>query len=136
MIAIHFEKGNNFSGYWKDYCEKASIDYKVVSCYDSDIIEQLKDCKALLWHVNHFNYKDQIFAKYLINALDNKDIRVFPNQHTLWHFDDKVAQKYLLESVDAPLVKSFVFYNKECHPRKRDIFIFKISCLIINSINE
>ena len=113
MIAIHFEKGNNFSGYWKDYCEKSSIDYKIVSCYDSDIIEQLKDCKALLWHINHFNYKDQIFAKYLIKALDNKDIKVFPDKHTLWHFDDKVAQKYLLESVDAPLVKSSVFYDKE-----------------------
>jgi glutathione synthase/RimK-type ligase-like ATP-grasp enzyme len=30
----------------------------------------------------------------------------------MWHFDDKLGQKYLLEAIDAPLAKSYVFYNK------------------------
>lgn len=112
MIAIHFEKGNNFSGDWKSYCEEEKIPYKIVSCYDSDIIDKLKDCKALLWHINHFNYKDQIFSKYLIKSLDKTGIKIFPDYSTLWHFDDKIAQKYLLEAINAPLVKSVVFYDK------------------------
>ena len=32
---------------------------------------------------------------------------------TSWHFDDKIAQKYLLEAISAPLVPSYVFYDKE-----------------------
>lgn len=40
-------------------------------------------------------------------------MRVFPNFKSNWHFDDKVGQKYLLEAVNAPLVKSYVFYNKK-----------------------
>jgi glutathione synthase/RimK-type ligase-like ATP-grasp enzyme len=84
-----------------------------VSCYDNDIIEQLSNCTALLWHVENFNYKDQVFAKYLIQALEDKEINIFPDYHTLWHFDDKVAQKYLLEAINAPLVKTYVFYDKK-----------------------
>src|SRR5699024_4996308 len=38
--------------------------------------------------------------------------KTFPDFHTVWHFDDKVGQKYLLEAVGAPLVPSYVFYDK------------------------
>lgn len=113
MIAIHYEEGNNFSVRWTKYCEENQIPYKKVSCYENDILEQLQDCKVLLWHINHFNYKDQIFAKFLVRALENRNIVVFPNNPTLWHFDDKVAQKYLLESIKAPLVETYVFYDKK-----------------------
>jgi glutathione synthase/RimK-type ligase-like ATP-grasp enzyme len=30
----------------------------------------------------------------------------------MWHFDDKIGQKYLLEAIKAPLVPSYVFYSK------------------------
>jgi glutathione synthase/RimK-type ligase-like ATP-grasp enzyme len=40
-------------------------------------------------------------------------MRVFPNFNTVWHFDDKVGQKYLLEAIGAPLVPTWVFYSNE-----------------------
>lgn len=113
MIAIHYNDGNNFSVRWREYCEENNIPFKIVSCYDSNILEQLKDCSALLWNVNNFKYKDQIVAKYLIKSLEYRNIKVFPDYPTVWHYDDKVAQKYLLESIDAPLVETFVFYDKQ-----------------------
>jgi glutathione synthase/RimK-type ligase-like ATP-grasp enzyme len=44
-------------------------------------------------------------------AAEAMGIAVFPNTTTCWHFDDKVAQKYLLEAVGAPLVPTYVFYE-------------------------
>ncbi|MFC2171124.1 RimK family alpha-L-glutamate ligase [Acidobacteriota bacterium] len=38
---------------------------------------------------------------------------VFPNTFTAFHFDDKVAQKSLLEGIDSHLVPTWVFYSKE-----------------------
>jgi glutathione synthase/RimK-type ligase-like ATP-grasp enzyme len=38
---------------------------------------------------------------------------VFPDFRTAWHFDDKVAQKYLFEAIGAPLVPSYVFFDKQ-----------------------
>lgn len=113
MIAIHYSKKDDFSIDWIEYCQKNKIPFKMVSCYDNDIVDQLKDSKVLLWHVDNLQFEDQIFAKYLILALNNTGIKVFPNQNTVWHFDDKVAQKYLLEAIGAPLVATYVFYNKK-----------------------
>tara|TARA_R110001583_G_scaffold41753_3_gene132802 strand:+ start:46308 stop:47318 length:1011 start_codon:yes stop_codon:yes gene_type:complete len=113
VIAIHYGNKDDFSRDWKDYCENNSIPYKLVSCYDNNIVNQLADCKVLLWHVDNLQFQDQIFAKYLIQALENTNIKIFPNQNTVWHFDDKVAQKYLLEAIRAPMVETYVFYNKK-----------------------
>ena len=112
MIAIHLGAKDDFSHDWKAYCERNNIPHKLVSVYDNDIIDQLKGCKALLWHVDNIDYRDQIFAKHLMQALANTEIKLFPNPDTLWHFDDKLAQKYLLEAIDAPIVKTFRFLRQ------------------------
>ena len=39
-------------------------------------------------------------------------VATFPNQATSSHFDDKVAQKYLLEAAGAPLVPTWVFHTR------------------------
>lgn len=109
-IAIHHSIGS-FSDRWIEYCKQNNIQYKIVNCYDSNIIEQLKDCDALMWHHHQSVYNDVIVAKKLLFALEHAGVKVFPNFHTGWHFDDKVAQKYLLEAIDAPLVPSYVFYD-------------------------
>ncbi|HLQ99304.1 MAG TPA: hypothetical protein VK102_02940 [Sphingobacterium sp.] len=111
-IAIHF-KENDFSSKWVEYCQAHHIDHKIVNCYDNDIIDQLAECDALMWHFNQSNPKDTLFAKQLIFALQSVGKKVFPDFYTAWHFDDKVGQKYLLEAVGAPLVPSYVFYDKQ-----------------------
>lgn len=110
-IAIH-SSPNSFSDRWIEYCKLKGIDYKIVDCYASDIVGQLSDCNALMWHFHHEDYRDALFAKQLLFAVELSGKKVFPDIRTCWHFDDKVAQKYLLESIDAPFVPSYVFYNK------------------------
>ena len=111
MIAIHKNK-SSFSDRWISHCKKNEISYKIVNCYASDIIEQLENCDALMWHHNHMYSKDILFAQKLLFALEHSGKVVFPDFNTAWHFDDKVAQKYLLESLATPLVSSYVFYDK------------------------
>jgi glutathione synthase/RimK-type ligase-like ATP-grasp enzyme len=111
-VAIHNNK-TGFHPLWIRYCEENGIPFKLVNCYDNDIIQQLEECHALMWHYSHNNPKDIIAAKQILFSLEHCGKPVFPNFKTSWHFDDKVGQKYLLESIDAPLVPSYVFYNKQ-----------------------
>lgn len=110
-LAIHHIQ-NSFSPQWIAYCEEHGIRYKLVDCYRNDIVDQLKECDALLWNWNQSNYKAQLFARQLIHALDRDDFIVYPNVNTAWHYDDKVGQKYLLEAMDVPLVPSYAFYDQ------------------------
>lgn len=111
-IAIH-DKSRGFSHGWIDYCKKNNIEYKIVDCYSNNIVTDLIDCDGLMWHYHHMNPKDVLFARQLLYAIEISGKTVFPNFNTVWHFDDKVAQKYLLEGLDGPLIPSYVFYEKE-----------------------
>jgi glutathione synthase/RimK-type ligase-like ATP-grasp enzyme len=111
-IGIHDTKGF-FSDRWIAYCAGNDINYKLVDCFRSDIIQQLADCDALMWHFNHKGPKESKFAKQLLFSVQSSGKKVFPDFSTMWHFDDKVAQKYLLEAIGAPLVPSYVFYSRK-----------------------
>ncbi len=111
-IAIHNRPGS-FSDRWIHKCEEERIRYKVVNCHDSDIVTSLEDSTILMWHFSHLAPVDLLMARSLIESLQHVGKKVFPDIKTCWHFDDKVAQKYLLESIAAPVVNSYVFYDME-----------------------
>lgn len=110
-IAIHDFAGS-FSDRWVKYCIDNQVPYKLVNCYESDIIKQLDNCNGLMFMWGHNDYKAQLFARQLTLSLEKIGIKVFPDVNTSWHYDDKLGQKYLLEAIGAPLVKSHVFYSK------------------------
>lgn len=110
-LAIHHRAGS-FSDSWIEYCKKNNIEYKVVNAFTTNIIEHLKDCNALMWHHTHGNLKDVLTAKRILFALEHTGKKVYPDFKSNWFFDDKVAQKYLFEAIGAPLVPSYVFYDK------------------------
>jgi glutathione synthase/RimK-type ligase-like ATP-grasp enzyme len=111
-LAIHQTKGI-FTDSWVQYCRDQNVPFKMVNCYESDIISQLDDCDGLMWHSNLNDYKVALFARQLTFSLEKKGIKVFPDIHTSWHYNDKVGQKYLLEAIGAPLVPSYIFYSKQ-----------------------
>jgi len=115
MLAIHHSKNSptNFSPYWIEYCKKNNLPYKIVNCYDNDLISQLIGCRGLMWHWDLTDYKATLFARQLTISLESAGIKVFPGIKTGWHYNDKVGQKYLLEAIGAPLVKSYVFFSKK-----------------------
>jgi len=110
QLAIHHRK-ESYSERWMAYCDEHAIPYKVVNCLDSNIIAQLASAKALLWHWHHADAREQLAARHVIVAAEALGVMVFPSTATCWHFDDKIAQKYLLEAAAAPLVPTHVFYN-------------------------
>jgi glutathione synthase/RimK-type ligase-like ATP-grasp enzyme len=111
-IAIHETKGF-FSDRWIAYCEANAISYKIVNCYSTDIISELTDCDALMWHFNHKSPKACKFAKQLLFSVQASGKKVFPDYNTVWHFDDKVGQKYLLEAIGAPLAPAYTFFTRQ-----------------------
>jgi glutathione synthase/RimK-type ligase-like ATP-grasp enzyme len=129
MIGIHETKGS-FSDRWIEYCKRVGISYKLVDCYRSDIIDQLSECDALMWHFNHKSPKASKFAKQLLFSIIASGKKIFPDFNTSWHFDDKVGQKYLLESIGAPVAHADVFYSLDdaCRWAERSTFpkVFKL----------
>lgn len=110
-LAIHNRSGS-YSDFWINYCIDKNISYKIVNCFDSDIISQLDDCDALMWHWAHWDYKAILFARQLALSLEQAKKKVFPDSNTCWHFDDKLGQKYLFEALKIAAIPTWVFYDK------------------------
>lgn len=112
-VAIH--NGNGWNKNWVQYLEEQGIPYVLVDCYASDIISTLKahEVTHLMWHFTHNSPTDIFMARNILFSAQVSGIKVFPDINASWHFDDKVSQKYLLESIDAPLVPSHVFYSED-----------------------
>ncbi len=112
QLAIHPRPGS-FTDRWLEVCRERGIRCCEVDCFGSDIVEQLAECDALLWHPAHHLPEDMLLARQLIQALEHTGLLVYPSTPTFWHFDDKMAQKYLLESVGASLVPTHTFFNPQ-----------------------
>lgn len=102
-----------FAKKWIEYCDQQNINYKLINVYANDVIAQLRDCDAFMWHTDHLSRKDYQVAKRLLTAIEHSGKVCFPSIYENWHYDDKVAQKYLLEAIDAPLIPSYVFYDED-----------------------
>lgn len=111
-LAIH-DSQQGFHPRWVAYCEENGIGVKLVNCHASDIIEQLHGCDGLMWHHSQMNPADLIAAKGILQALQHTGFPIFPDWRSGWHFDDKVAQKYLFEAIGAPLVPTWVFLDRD-----------------------
>jgi glutathione synthase/RimK-type ligase-like ATP-grasp enzyme len=112
-IAIHNQGEKDMSLHWISHCKENKIHYKIVNCFDSDIIHQLSDCEVLMFHINVGDPSKLLMGKQLLYTLETSGKKVFPDFKTMWHYDDKVGQKYLLEQIGAPLVPTYIFYEEE-----------------------
>jgi glutathione synthase/RimK-type ligase-like ATP-grasp enzyme len=101
-----------FAKKWVEYCKEKKIQYKLIDVYQNDVVNQLRDCDAFMWHTHHLYKKDNQVAKRLLIALEHSGKICFPSIYENWHYDDKLGQKYLLEAIDAPLIPSYAFYDK------------------------
>ncbi|WP_287621076.1 hypothetical protein [Parabacteroides sp.] len=94
-------------------CEKQGVKYEYVNPYSSDILSKIREFDAIIWFIQNFLWADLMEARSILNAAEQMGKKVFPNRATNWHFDDKIAEMYAFQSIDAPIPKSNVFYSKE-----------------------
>ena len=110
MIGIH-DRPTSFSDRWIQHLEQSGIPFRRVNCLATDVIDQCKGLDALLWHWDGVDPVNFLAARQIVTSLEASNLRVFPNINTCWHYDDKVAQKYLLEAIGAPLIPTWVFLS-------------------------
>lgn len=111
MIGIHDSPGS-YSERWIEYCQQREIPFKRLNCLSSDIVRQCAGLSAVLWHWTLMKLEEPLVARQIIAALEQAGILVFPSTTTCWHYDDKAGQKYLLESIGAPLIPTWLFTNQ------------------------
>src|SRR5690606_16083154 len=117
-IAILYDKNDklhstNWSIAWVNYCKENKLNYEIINPYKNGIITKLMGFDIILWHYSNYSFKDMLMAKNILFTLEDHGKKVFPSFKDAWHFDDKLAETYLLESVNAPIPKSYYYYDMQ-----------------------
>lgn len=98
---------------WIEFCKRENINFEFLNVMDLGIIDRLREFKLLLWHFTGFSFTNMLMARSIIYSAKSIGIKVFPDFNEAWHFDDKIAESYLLKAADAPIPDFFVFYSLE-----------------------
>lgn len=98
---------------WADALEQAGHEVKWVDVRRPDILDQIAGCDGFMWRWAHFGGMARI-AKRLLPVIENElGLCVYPDQKTCWHYDDKIAQAYLLKAAGLPVPQTWVFFDRE-----------------------
>jgi glutathione synthase/RimK-type ligase-like ATP-grasp enzyme len=121
-IAIHpdnYGPGDASSPRWTELLAARGHETKSVNVRAADILDQVRGCHGFMWRWAHFNGMFRI-ARRLLPVLEHAlRIPVYPSQATCWHYDDKIAQGYLLEACGIPAPRTYTFF----HPKEAERFI-------------
>lgn len=133
MIAIH-TKESSFSDRWTTYCTEHRIEFIEVNVFDSDILAHLRKNKVtvLLANIGEDDIRANMLSRAILYSIEQTGIKVFPDNSTFWHFNDKISQKYLFEALGIPHAPLHVFYDKDVASAwlsgQNFPLVFKLSC--------
>ena len=117
-VAILTNKhGDNHSGLWTsvwiDFCQSKELDFKVFPAHSLNIIDDIRGYDVLLWHFSGYNFQDMLMARSILYSAKAMGLKVFPDFEDAWHFDDKLAENYMLQAIKAPIPKFYHFYTMD-----------------------
>lgn len=101
----------SFSARWVERLTAAGHEVELVSVRDPDFLERVSACDGFLWWFPPLPYPREL-GKRLLSALDHAtNVFVHPDWRSCWHFDDKVAQTYLLQAAGIPMPRTWVLWR-------------------------
>lgn len=121
----------SFSQRWVELAQEREIRVHLVNPRATDVVEQVRSCDGLLWRAGYSPEEIRLAKRVLPAVEQGACTPVFPDWRTLWHFEDKVAQHYLLEGAGIATPRTFVAYSYDEAIHWLDSttypFVFKLS---------
>jgi hypothetical protein len=101
--------------YAAKYCEilkTNGIGYEITNCLQVDFWDKVKQAQLFIYFLGQTPLHLQQ-QRTLINTIDRVlQIPCMPDWNTAWHFDDKIAEYYLMLAKGFPAVHSWIFWDK------------------------
>lgn len=115
-IVVGLVKDIRPHSYWdkfERFLKNNHIKYEYYNIHLSNFAQQAKRFNLILWHPNT-DAVSQAEAKSKIEFIQKYlGIKCLPNAESLWFYEDKIRQAWLLKEYGFPLIPTFVTYSKD-----------------------
>lgn len=113
LIGIHRGTDGDFSARWAAAAQNRSAEIRWLDLRGPDPLKHAAGCAGIMWHWYHYPHEVRWAALPILRVVEEHlGIPVFPDLATCWHYDDKIAQAYLLEALNVPQPQTWVFWKK------------------------
>jgi len=102
----------DWSNKFIEVLELYKLDYCKIFIDKDDWINMVKQCDVLIWKPKFMGPMSSSFFKekvFFIQYVLGK--RIYPNFETIWHFDSKIAQKYIFDNSNIKTPKTYVIFD-------------------------
>lgn len=113
LIGVHSIKPGGFVERWLNALRSRGIGVKTLDLLGDNPLSQVADCDGVMWHWAHYPHEMRMAALPILRVIEEQlHIPVFPDMATSWHYDDKIAQSYLLKALNIPHPRTWVFWRR------------------------
>ncbi|MFC1816271.1 hypothetical protein ACFL0M_10090 [Thermodesulfobacteriota bacterium] len=116
LVGLHKDQYGRFDPYLRIYehiLDYNGIKHLRLEASQPGFWEIVAKLDLIIFHWVYID-RDQQMAETLIPIIEKEmQIKCFPNWDTSWHYNNKITQYYLLKSLDFPVIKSYIFWEKD-----------------------
>src|SRR3546814_2427902 len=103
----------SFSERWTELAAAERIEAVAVDVHADDAMARIAECDGFMWRSSTAAQSRRV-AKRLLPAVEQgMGIPVYPSWKTLWHYEDKIAQTYLLSAAGIGIPATGVFWDRQ-----------------------
>lgn len=112
-VGVHCAETGSFAERWAEALDKRGARVRRIDLLGADPLKQVAGCDGVMWHWPHYPHEVRMAALPILRVIaEHLRIPVFPDLATCWHYDDKIAQSVLLDALEIPIPKTWVFWRK------------------------
>lgn len=111
-VSLPRGKRQSFSERWVETLRRQGHEARLVDANRPEFFDEVRACDGFMWTILQA-VNSRHFGRRVLAALEHgMHIPVFPSWETIWHFDDKIGQYYLLRAADIPTPPTWVFWYR------------------------
>ena len=102
----------SYSEKWAEFLRARGVEVRMLNLLARDALEQATGCDGVMWRWAHNPHDKQSARRILYTIQHYLGIPVYPDTRTAWHYDEKIAQFYMLQALDAPMPQTWLFWDQ------------------------
>ena len=112
VLCIHPLAGS-WSDRWLNACSQRKVPVLKLDLFGSDAFTLVRESgvRAIMLDLPLQNGQRLQSARHLVRAFELMGLQVFPTESVYWHYEDKLAQHFLFESLQIPTCPTWVFFD-------------------------
>jgi glutathione synthase/RimK-type ligase-like ATP-grasp enzyme len=119
-IAMHLDntplssgRSQSFASRWRELAAQRGIEVREVDAFHQGLLASLQDCDGFMWCFWNAPHNNELGRRLAMVMAHARHLPMFPDWKTCWFFEDKHAQRYLLEAADVPMPGTWVFWDEK-----------------------